>query len=98
MGKIRAILDNPCYRTLGFTPGTGNNGTGIEGSRVTGIMIAESSMNGDSLNTTEGRVFLEVKVPEGTQLAGGSILNLVTNTVTLGTTAYGYQYNLPQTD
>src|SRR3990167_3818287 len=61
IGVIRAILQDPQYKTLGYAPGF------IMSRQSTKIAFA-NKYQGDSMNTVVGRLMFNVKVPETTEL------------------------------
>lgn len=87
MGILRAILEDPIYKTLGFTPGT------IGNVRVTGFEVG--SVNGtssDAVNTKIDRLLVEVKAGEITLLPEGNLLTTALTQVYLEETADGYMF------
>lgn len=87
MGIIRYILKDPQYRTLGFTAGF------IGGCTVQGIKIGEAETK-DLFNVVGGRLTFKVKALETNGLLNATLMNSYQTSVTLGTSAQGYTYNI----
>lgn len=86
-GMVRAIIENPIYRTLDFAP--------PYLSRVTVDSIEMAELNADSKDansTIVCRVTITVQMPEKTQLLEGINANGVEAVVKLSTTDKGYKY------
>lgn len=87
MGIIRYILKDPQYRTLGFNPGF------IGGCTVQSIKIGEAEQK-DLFNVVGGRLVFKVKALEINGLLNATLMNHYQTSVTLGTSAQGYTYNI----
>jgi hypothetical protein len=88
MGMVRAILENPQYRTLDFAPPS------ISSVRIAAIELGDPTMEQDSQSVSRGRLVCEVIVPEGVQLMNAPALGLGTTIVKLAETDKGYVYIL----
>lgn len=87
MGVVRAILENPRYKTLGFAPGF------IMNRHVMSMDFAPVD-NGDSLSVSMGRVLLSVKIPENTELIQPTIADGFDTQMKLELTDKGYTYTV----
>ena len=99
IGKVRSILGSPTYSTLGFAKGDVSGNVGIEGKiELSGFVVADKSQMPDALNSTVGRMYLKVKVPEVSVYSGTVNLIEISNiTSILVEGQYGYQFQFPQT-
>lgn len=86
IGICRAILADPLYYTLGFTPGF------IERSLVVGIKIGESDPK-DMLNTIGGRLTLDVQVTEDAAMSIGVLVGGLNSKITIEETTKNYEFN-----
>ncbi len=87
LGLCRAILEDPIYKTLGFVPGN------IGNLRVTGFeMGSMKKVETDALSTSIGRIVLEVKAGETSQLRTGNELQESISQLILAETENGYRY------
>lgn len=86
-GMVRAILMNPAYNLLGYTPPTF-----VINRRVRRFFIGDKSTVEDALSRVVGRIQFEVKAVETTELATGSAFQLGVTTVKLIDTEYGFKY------
>lgn len=68
MGIAQAILENPAYKTLGFTPGQL-----IKHRHIESFVFAENTRH-DSENTTMSRMILVVKTVETTELIESNLI------------------------
>ena len=85
---INAILEDPNYLTLGFTPGDGVVQTTI----MRNIKRTEETNTRDGRAVMMYRMIFEVVVTEDTQTIQGLPLTLVTTNVRIDETDIGYQY------
>lgn len=85
MGMCRAILENPGYKTLGFTAPYLSN------RRIERIDIADPGKQ-DAINIRMGRLAFSVRVIETTELIEASLLASSFTTVQLHSTEKGYFY------
>lgn len=83
MGMVRAILKNPQYKTLDFTPPF--NCT----AKINRLYIGDTNTS-DALSTTVGRIEYAVRVPENVALLNGQTIGSHYTTVYLGETEKGY--------
>jgi len=94
MGKIRTILMNQAYLTLGFANPIPAGYAGIEGVSVTGFGIMSKAEAWDSLSSTVGRIVLTVKCAEGSPLGSGYLFEIGTSGITIGSGPNGYQVQI----
>ncbi len=85
-GLVRAILENPIYRTLGFAPPF------IQRTLVGEIKMGVPKGNPDSNNVSIAMLQFTVVVAETTSLLEPSVLAEFLTTVKLDETEQGYQY------
>lgn len=85
LGKCRAIIENPIYRTLGF------NKPSISRVFFSQMDIADPGKQ-DALNTQMGRLILNVRVPEGVSLLAAGLIEGYDTKVKIGTSSVGYAY------
>ena len=85
MGICRAILENPKYKTLAFTPPF------VINRHVVSIAIANVD-NKDAVNAVMGRLVVSVKVPETTEVITPGEIEGMDTTVKLVLTDKGYRY------
>jgi hypothetical protein len=89
MGKIRAILENPVYKTLGFTaPRIGYR-------RIEGLEFMKHPHQ-DANSVSIGRLMLAVQVNETTSLITPVLLGTHQTTVRLASTDRGFIWTLEQ--
>lgn len=87
MGIVRAIIENPIYKTLGFVPGE------IGNVRVNGFEVGSvSGSDNDAVNTKIDRLLVEVKAGEIVPLSDGNMLTTALTQIYLGETADGYVF------
>jgi hypothetical protein len=87
LGTVRAILENPAYRTLDFpTPS-------LEHTAVTDIAISDPKNNQDTESVMMGRVTFMTYIRENTQLITPLPLAQSHTSVTLDETDKGYKYS-----
>jgi len=86
LGVVRAILENPQYRTLDFASPS------IENVSLKTIEIAEADKNKNTESIAMGRIVLDVQVREGMQLQTGVDIAESNTTVKLYNTEKGYKY------
>ncbi len=87
VGIVRAILEDPIYKTLGFAPGSIGN-LRVRSFEIGAIRKGEL----DADNTTIGRVVLEMKAAEISQLIVAPEVVQATSHIKLGITDKGYKY------
>lgn len=87
-GIVRAILENPIYRTLDFTPPS------IETTSVTDISIADPKPNQDGANIMMGRLTFTVQCRETTELKTAVALGGATTQIKMSETNEGYFYEI----
>lgn len=87
MGVVRAILENPRYKTLGFNPGF------IMNRHVASMDFAEVDPK-DGLSITMGRVLFSMKIPENTELITPTVAAGFDTKMTLDLTDKGYTYTI----
>lgn len=85
LGKCMAILENPDYKTLGFTPGF------IGGVAAVDLNIAEAGKQ-DAKSTAMGRLQITVKANEVTELNTPSLIVGYETQVKMGDSNKGYKY------
>lgn len=85
LGICRAILENPKYKTLAFTPPF------IMNRHCEGIAIANSSQQGMD-GVAMGRLVLSVKVGETVELIDADLIGALYTSVKLSTSEQGYYY------
>jgi hypothetical protein len=85
MGMCRAILENPGYKTLGFTAPYLSN------RHIERLDIADPGKQ-DAINARMGRLSLSVRVIETTELKDASLLASSFTNVKLHSTQKGYFY------
>lgn len=86
LGICRAILENPIYKTLGFTPPF------IHRVFCSDINFANAGKN-DALNSVMGRITFTVTVTENTLNPTPSLIEGYDTTVKIDTTDKGYYYS-----
>ncbi len=89
MGKARAILENPIYKTLGFPKGANAL---ISHRHVESFVFAESTRM-DAQNTTMARMILVVKTVEVTDLIEANVILGYDTTVKLHDGEKGYYWS-----
>lgn len=91
LGIIRAILEDPQYKTLGYTI-----------PFIKRVMVSRVEIRGgtpaDAANTAMGRLTLSVEMIENTQLLEGVDLESAITSVKLGISDFGYLYQFNTTD
>jgi hypothetical protein len=87
LGVIRAILENPSYRTLGFPMPS------LEHTAVTDIAIADPKNSQDANSVMMGRLTFTVQVRETTQLITPVDIAQSNTGVTIDETDEGYLYS-----
>ena len=87
LGMIRAILENPRYKTLGFNPPS------IFNRHCESLSIAEPGKQ-DATSSVMGRITFLVKVPETVELISPVLLGRMDTRVKLHETDKGYFYAL----
>jgi len=90
MGVAQAILENPIYKTLGFTPGQL-----IKHRHVESFVFAESTRQ-DAENITMARSILVVKSVEVTDLIEANLIQGYDTRVKLYETEKGYYWSVEQ--
>lgn len=85
LGICRAILENPVYKTLDFTP------PGIQHTSCTSINI-RSNQSMDALNNCMGRLSFKVVANETTELLTATLIKEFYTTVKIDTSDEGYVY------
>lgn len=86
-GAVRYILEDPIYKTLGFTPG------GVGNVKVKGFeagTIKKGELDAD--NTSVIRITLEFKAGEATKLIVAPDLEEAFTTLKLNRTDFGFKY------
>lgn len=86
MGKCRAILENPIYKTLAYKPGF------IERVGLQELNIRAEGKGNDALNTSMGRLTYLVEVQEKVTLLHGSPLLEWTTVTKINNTDDGYLF------
>lgn len=87
MGMVRAILEDPIYKTLGYDPGNVGN------VKVTNYEIGEiRKVEQDATNSRINRLFVEIQAAENDQLLTGVALSQALTLIKLELTQHGYQY------
>lgn len=87
MGMIRAILEDPIYKTLGYDPGN------IGNVKVTNYEIGDiKNIQMDAANSRVNRIVVEVQAAENDQLLTGVEMMEALTTIKLELTDNGYQY------
>jgi hypothetical protein len=89
LGICRSILDDPKYKTLGFSKPF------IMSKHIGELHIAEPG-HGDALSSVMGRLIINVKAPENYELISAAMLSMNTTIVKLEETEKGYTYIYPQ--
>lgn len=85
MGAIKYILEDPIYKTLGFT-------APFLSTSIVGEIIYSGAEKKDGLSTVFARLTYQVKLPESNKLLQGTVSNEYVTTATIGTTGEGYLY------
>ncbi|HXP52186.1 MAG TPA: hypothetical protein VN922_19675 [Bacteroidia bacterium] len=85
VGAIRYILEDPDYKTLGFTPGF------ITRTFINNFDISDQVKN-DSLSVTTCRIVFMVQLVESNKFKTPSLIDGYDTKVTLGGTNKGYQF------
>lgn len=91
VGIVRAILEDPIYKTLSFTPGSIGN-LRVRSFEIGSIKKSEI----DADNTMIGRIILELKAGEGSVLITPADLEIAFTQIKLNATEFGYQYEYTQ--
>ena len=92
IGKIRAILENPAYNTLGFARPSINR-VYVAGFRIMEKKaMTDAHYPSDALSNVMARISFVVDVPEYVQLGTGKLLTGSDTTVKLYETEKGYYY------
>lgn len=87
LGVVRAILENPVYRTLGYTPGF------ITRTYCSEINIAVPGAGKlDTLNTMMGRISFTVQAVENTELIEPELIAGYETSLKMELTDRGYKY------
>lgn len=86
LGKCRAILEDPRYKTLGFAPPF------IMRSKIERIELTNPK-EGDALSISMGRLTLAVRVPENADLIVPKLIDGYDTVVKMGNTEQGYVYS-----
>ena len=86
VGVIRAILENPVYRTLGFVAPSLNRTT------VTQIQTPDSFNSKDSSFVAIARITFVVNVPEKVSLINANIIQGMSTSIKLSETEKGFVY------
>lgn len=88
VGIIRAIIENPAYRTLGFDLPS------INSVKVVSVETPDPlSRNNDAKNSTMARVVINVKMSETTELISANIIEGMKTILKLAETDEGFQYD-----
>lgn len=87
MGRARAIIENPVYKTLGFVPGI------IKHREVESFVFAEPTKM-DQEDCTMSRMTISVKCVEETALLDVGLIHGNYTTVKLGETDKGFYWEL----
>ncbi len=85
MRVVRAVLENPVYKTLNFTPG------GINKTYISKISIGPSNKE-DALNTSWGRLIFNVIAPETTSLITPALIGGYDTRIKIDNSGRGYFY------
>jgi len=85
IGVCRAILENSVYKTLGF------NAPFVMNRHIESMQIADPGKQ-DAASTVMGRLVMNVRLPETTELLSPTDLNSYYTTVKLEETENGYLY------
>lgn len=86
IGICRSILEDPIYKTLGYTPPF------VSRVFVSEMNISEPSKD-DALNTIIGRLVFNVQVPEQCKLITPTLIEGYETRVRINNTTRGFQYN-----
>lgn len=86
LGKCRTILEDPKYKTLGFTPPF------IMRSKIERIDLV-NPIPGDAVSISMGRLTLAVRAPENADLIVPKLIDGYDTVVKLGNTEQGYVYS-----
>jgi len=87
LGVVRAILENPVYKTLDFPAPS------LEHTAVTDIAIADPKNNQDAQSTMMGRLTFSVQVRENVQLIIAEDIGGSDTSVEIEETDEGYLYS-----
>jgi hypothetical protein len=87
IGVSRAIIENPAYKTLDFTPGK------IMHRSITNFAISDQKDDGNGAVTVMGRMTLSVRMDETTALIDADLIGEHTTQVKLGQTEQGYVWS-----
>lgn len=92
MGKIRYILSNPVYKTLGFSvPGF------IAGREITDMNVAEPNKNQDGLHTIVGNLMLNVRYEENNGDLTSTPGFIYSSVIKIDETEKGYKLEIDNT-
>lgn len=86
LGVIRGIIMNPKYVTLGFAPPF------VWDRTIESIKIADPGRTPDATNSVMGRIILNVKMPEETELIAPTLAAGFDTQVRLAETENGFMY------
>lgn len=87
VGIVRAILEDPIYKTLGFMPGSIGN-LRVQSFEIGSVKKGEL----DADNTTIGRIVLQLKAEEVSELIVAPDLLSAITSITLGLTGQGFKF------
>lgn len=87
MGRVRYILENQAYKTLGFAPPF------ITRTTVSEFNIADTNTQ-DALFTGMGRLTFTVEANEPSELGPVTLLDGMTTRVKMGSSDVGYKYQI----
>ncbi len=85
LGLCRAILEDPIYKTLGFTPPF------VIKSAIIDLNIASGNKE-DAMNTSMGRLGFSIMVNESSKLISPTIIESYLTSVKIDNTGKGYFY------
>src|SRR6185437_13563890 len=88
LGMCRAILENPGYRTLGYTPPFNCS------VYISSIAILDAQNTPDATHSAQGRIEFVVRIPEYTALITPPLISAYRTVVKLYNTEKGYQWGL----
>ena len=92
MGKIRYILSNPLYRTLGFSvPGF------IAGREITDMNVSVPDKNQDGLHTIAGNLILNVRYEENNGDLKSVLGAIYSSQIKIDETEKGYKLEIDNT-
>jgi hypothetical protein len=86
LGVCRAILENPQYKTLGFTPPF------VMTRYIESIIVGNPDNPSDANSVVMGRITIVVKVPETTELIDPNMIDGNDTVAKLSETDLGYVY------